>query len=89
MTWPEVLSIIAAMGASGSLGVAYMAYRLAKLQALPHPDIGMGVSRRSRVPERITRPDERFDSPQVGQGVSLSPLPAEEEMMVGSQGYRR
>ena len=22
----------------------------------------MGVSRRSRVPERITRPDERFDS---------------------------
>ena len=40
MTWPEVLSIIAAMGASGSLGVAYMAYRLAKLQALPHPDIG-------------------------------------------------
>ena len=26
----------------------------------------MGVSRRSRVPERITRPDERFDSSQVG-----------------------
>ena len=25
----------------------------------------MGVSRRSRVPERITRPDERFDSSQV------------------------
>ena len=26
----------------------------------------MGVSRRFRVPERITRPDERFDSSQVG-----------------------
>ena len=25
----------------------------------------MGVSRRSRVPECITRPDERFDSSQV------------------------
>ena len=29
----------------------------------------MGVSRRSRVPERITRPDERFDSSQVGYGL--------------------
>ena len=29
----------------------------------------MGVSRRSRVPERITRPDERFDSSQVGLSV--------------------
>ena len=29
-------------------------------------DSQMGVSRRSRVPERITRPDERFDSSQVG-----------------------
>ena len=29
----------------------------------------MGVSRRSRVPERITRPDERFDSSQVDQRV--------------------
>ena len=28
----------------------------------------MGVLRRSRVPERITRPDERFDSSQVGLG---------------------
>ena len=26
---------------------------------------------------------------RLGQGVSLSPLPAEQEMMVGSQGYRR
>ena len=29
-------------------------------------DSQMGVSRRCRVPERITRPDERFDSSQVG-----------------------
>lgn len=40
VTWPEVLSIIAAMAAAGSLLVAYMAYRIAALQALPHPNIG-------------------------------------------------
>lgn len=40
MTWAEVLSVIAAMGAAGSLMVAYMAYRIAVLQALPQPDIG-------------------------------------------------
>ena len=34
----------------------------------------MGVSRRSRVPERITRPDERFDSSQVGQSVPYCEL---------------
>ena len=40
MTWPEILSVIATMGAAGSLWVAYMAYRITALQALPHPDIG-------------------------------------------------
>ena len=34
----------------------------------------MGVSRRSRVPERITRPDERFDSSQGGQSVPYCEL---------------
>ena len=29
----------------------------------------MGVSRRPRVPERITKPDERFNSSQVGQAL--------------------
>ena len=34
----------------------------------------MGVSRHSRVPERITRPDERFDSSQVGPSVPYCEL---------------
>ena len=32
----------------------------------------MGVSRRSRVPERITRPDERFDTLSSLVGVSIT-----------------
>ena len=40
MTWPEVLSVIAAVVAVVSTGMAYMAYRIAARQALPHPDIG-------------------------------------------------
>ena len=35
----------------------------------------MGVSRRSRVPERITRPDERFDSSQVDKVDLLRTVP--------------
>ena len=40
MTWSEMLSVIAAVGATGSLLVAYLAYRIAARQALPHPEIG-------------------------------------------------
>ena len=40
MTWPEILSVIAAVAAAGSFWVAYKAYHIAALQALPHPDIG-------------------------------------------------
>ena len=40
VSWPEVLSIFAAVGAAGSFWVAFKAYRIAALQALPHPDIG-------------------------------------------------
>ena len=44
MTWSEDLSTIAAgiavVLAAASFWVAYMAYRIAALQALPHPDIG-------------------------------------------------
>ena len=32
----------------------------------------MGVSRRSRVPERITRPNERFDTLSSLVGVSIT-----------------
>ncbi len=46
MTWPEILSVIAAVGAGGSFWVAYMAYRIAALQAFPHPDIGWMASSR-------------------------------------------
>ena len=42
----------------------------------------MGVSRRSRVPERITRPDERFDSSQVGLHVPNC------ELFAGRSQYR-
>ena len=40
MTWPGVLSVIAAVVAAVSTAIAYMAYRIAARQALPHPDIG-------------------------------------------------
>ena len=40
MTWSEILSVIAAVGATGSLLVAYLAYRIVARQALPHPGIG-------------------------------------------------
>ena len=40
MTWSEILSIIAATVAVGSLFVAYLSYRIAARQALPHPNIG-------------------------------------------------
>ena len=40
MTWSEMLSVFAALGATGSLLVAYLAYRIAARQALPHPQIG-------------------------------------------------
>ena len=47
VTWPEALSIfaavgaaIAALGAAGSFWVAYKAYCVAALWALPRPDIG-------------------------------------------------
>ena len=39
VTWAEVLAIVAALAAAGSLGVAYKAYRISALQALPHPNI--------------------------------------------------
>ena len=40
VTWSEMLSVVAALGATGSLLVAYLAYRIAVRQALPHPEIG-------------------------------------------------
>ena len=51
MTWSEVLSIfaavgavIAAIGAAGSFWIARKAYRVAEIQVLPRPNIGLESS---------------------------------------------
>ena len=48
MTWSEILSVIATVGATGSLLVAYLLYRIAARQALPHPQIGWMASSTGR-----------------------------------------
>ena len=44
LTWPGVIAVVAAVGAVSSAVATYLIYRVAALQALPHPDISWVLS---------------------------------------------